>query len=160
MSHEGRRTFLRLLLILDFCGFPQRPGHLRVEPIEVVGIDCHIGSQLTELEPFRDALDRVLDLVDRLAESGIQIEHLDLGGGLGVRYRDEEPPTPQDWAKVVRDALRDQPYEIQLEPGRAISGNAGVMLTRGDRPKNGRIGVAVGMGGCAVGQGGRGSGGK
>ena len=99
------------------------------ESINVVGIDCHIGSQLTEIQPFVDALDRVLVLVDRLAEAGIVLKHLDLGGGLGIRYKDEEPPLPSDWSGALMDKLEGRDVEILIEPGRAIVGNAGVMLT-------------------------------
>lgn len=98
--------------------------------IAVTGIDCHIGSQLTELAPFVDALHRVLALAERLAKRGITISHLDLGGGLGIRYMDEQPPEPSDYAAVIRAHLADLPYEILLEPGRAIAGNAGILLTR------------------------------
>lgn len=98
--------------------------------LRVVGIDCHIGSQLTSLEPFIDALDRVLMLTDRLAAQGIEIEHLDLGGGLGIRYTDESPPQPDAYAAALSERLGDRPYEVVLEPGRAIAGNAGVLLTR------------------------------
>lgn len=98
--------------------------------VRVSGVDCHIGSQLTQLGPFLDALDRVLALVDRLAAAGIAIDHLDLGGGLGVRYRDETPPAPADYAKALLERLGDAPYEVFIEPGRAIAANAGVLLTR------------------------------
>jgi diaminopimelate decarboxylase len=98
--------------------------------IEVSGVDCHIGSQLTELEPFLDALDRVKALVDILVAGGISIDHLDLGGGLGVRYRDETPPEPAQYARALLQRLGDAPYEIFIEPGRAIAANAGVLLTR------------------------------
>lgn len=98
--------------------------------LRLVGIDCHIGSQLTSLAPFLDALDRVLLLADRLADRGIEIEHLDLGGGLGIRYIDEDPPTPQAYAKALLERLGERPFEVILEPGRAIAGNAGVLLTR------------------------------
>ena len=98
--------------------------------IRVVGIDCHIGSQLTELSPFLDALDRVLALADRLRQQGIDIAHLDLGGGLGIRYTDEQPPEPAAYAQALSERLGERPYEIILEPGRAIAGNAGVLLTR------------------------------
>ena len=98
--------------------------------IHVSGVDCHIGSQLTKLAPFLDALDRVLALVDRLAGDGIKIDHLDLGGGLGVRYNDETPPDPASYAQALLARLQDRPYEIFIEPGRAIAANAGVLLTR------------------------------
>ena len=98
--------------------------------IVVSGIDCHIGSQLTELAPFLDALERVLALVERLADDGIDIDHLDLGGGLGVRYAEESPPEPSTYAATLLDRLEELPYEIFIEPGRAIAANAGVLLTR------------------------------
>jgi diaminopimelate decarboxylase len=98
--------------------------------LRVTGIDCHIGSQLTELAPFIDALERVLELADRLERFGIPIAHLDLGGGLGIRYTDEQPPAPDEYARVLDRHLEGRPYEIILEPGRAIAGNAGVLLTR------------------------------
>jgi diaminopimelate decarboxylase len=98
--------------------------------IEIVGMDCHIGSQLTELRPFLDALDRLLLLVDELAEDGIQIKHLDLGGGLGVCYTDEQPPSAGDYIAAVIDKLGERPLSLIFEPGRSIAANAGVMLTR------------------------------
>ncbi len=98
--------------------------------VDVVGMDCHIGSQLTEVAPFLDAMDRVLALVDRLAEQDIVIKHLDLGGGLGVCYTDEVPPTPQEYIAAVLEKLGDRKLELIFEPGRSIAANAGVMLTR------------------------------
>ncbi|QQZ41943.1 diaminopimelate decarboxylase [Pseudomonas sp. SK3(2021)] len=98
--------------------------------LEVIGVDCHIGSQLTTLAPFIDALDRLLDLVDRLGECGIYLRHIDLGGGLGVRYRDEEPPLAADYVKAVRERLDGRDLELVFEPGRFIVANAGVLLTR------------------------------
>ncbi len=97
--------------------------------LKVVGLDCHIGSQLTEVTPFVDALDRVLSLLARLEAVGITIEHLDLGGGLGICYRDEQPPLPADYVKALYKKLADSSYEILLEPGRAIAGNAGILVT-------------------------------
>ena len=105
--------------------------------IRVSGIDCHIGSQLTELAPFLDALDRVLRLVGQLENEGITIDHIDLGGGLGVRYKDEQPPEPDAYAKAVAARLGDTPYQIYIEPGRAIAANAGVLLTRVEYLKHG-----------------------
>ncbi|PCI69907.1 MAG: diaminopimelate decarboxylase [Piscirickettsiaceae bacterium] len=102
----------------------------KFEHLNVVGLDCHIGSQLTEVQPFVDALDRVLSLLERLKVVGIDIQHLDLGGGLGIRYRDEEPPLPADYVKALYERLGDLPYEILLEPGRAIAGNAGILVTK------------------------------
>ncbi|MBR9909883.1 MAG: diaminopimelate decarboxylase [Gammaproteobacteria bacterium] len=96
----------------------------------VAGIDCHIGSQLTELRPFVDALDRVLQLVDQLQAQGIQIEHLDLGGGLGVTYRDETPPPVADYMAAIKQRLGQRQLALIFEPGRSIAANAGVLLTR------------------------------
>jgi diaminopimelate decarboxylase len=99
--------------------------------IRVTGIDCHIGSQLTEIAPFVDALDRVLDLVDRLAAAGIPLAHIDIGGGLGIPYRREDKPPPPDvYARALLERMANRPQELLLEPGRAIAGNAGVLLTR------------------------------
>ncbi|WP_350023368.1 diaminopimelate decarboxylase [Pseudomonas protegens] len=98
--------------------------------LEIVGVDCHIGSQLTTLEPFIDALDRLLDLVDRLGECGIYLRHIDLGGGLGVRYRDEEPPLAADYIKAVRERMDGRDLALVFEPGRFIVANAGALLTR------------------------------
>ncbi len=103
---------------------------LELPGLRLSGVDCHIGSQLLELSPFLDALDRVLALVDRLGEEGIALDHLDLGGGLGVPYRDEEPPAPAEYANAVARRLRGRQLEILVEPGRAIAANAGVLLTR------------------------------
>ncbi len=98
--------------------------------INIIGVDCHIGSQLTQVTPFLDALDRLLVLIDRLAARGIQIQHLDLGGGLGVRYRDEEPPVAGDYIRAVRERLVGRDVALVFEPGRYIVANAGVLLTR------------------------------
>ena len=98
--------------------------------LKIVGIDCHIGSQLTSIGPFLDALERVLSLGEQLRQEGIVIHHLDLGGGLGIRYRDEEPPAPSELAHAVCERLKETDYEIIVEPGRAIVGNAGILLTR------------------------------
>jgi len=105
--------------------------------LEVVGVDCHIGSQLTQVRPFVDALERVLALVARLEGQGVHIHHLDLGGGLGIRYRDEEPPLPAEHAAALMEHLRGKPYEILIEPGRAIIGNAGILVTRVELLKQG-----------------------
>ncbi|MDG4560954.1 MAG: diaminopimelate decarboxylase [Candidatus Competibacter sp.] len=105
--------------------------------LEIVGVDCHIGSQLTRVAPFVDALERVLALVGRLEAQGIAIRHLDLGGGLGIRYRDEEPPLPAEHAAALLERLRDRPHEILIEPGRAIVGNAGILVTRVELLKQG-----------------------
>jgi len=97
--------------------------------LNVVGIDCHIGSQLTDVKPFVDALERVLVLVDRLEEQGIHLHHLDLGGGLGICYQDEKPPQPAEQINSLLQKLGSRSYEILVEPGRAIVGNAGVLIT-------------------------------
>ncbi len=98
--------------------------------LKVLGVDCHIGSQLTSLPPFLDALDRLLALIDRLAERGIQIRHLDLGGGLGVRYKDETPPLASDYIAAVRQRIAGRALTLVFEPGRSIVANAGVLLTQ------------------------------
>lgn len=98
--------------------------------INIMGVDCHIGSQLTSVEPFVDALQRVLALVDRLAELDIHLHHLDIGGGLGITYDDEVPPSPAEYAAALRPLLAGRKLVILMEPGRAIVGNAGVLLTR------------------------------
>src|SRR5690554_5736311 len=106
----------------------------RLPHVRVVGLDCHIGSQLTELSPFLDALDRLLVLLERLREHDITVEHLDLGGGLGVPYRDERPPHPFDYAAALLQRLGQWEHGTGLtllfEPGRSIAANAGVLLTR------------------------------
>jgi len=98
--------------------------------LRVTGIDCHLGSQLTELAPFVAALERVLALADRLEQVGIPIAHLDLGGGLGIRYTDEQPPQPDAYAQALGSLLAERRHILILEPGRAIAGNAGILLTR------------------------------
>jgi len=98
--------------------------------IAVTGVDCHIGSQLTSTTPFLDALDRVLALVDALAADGIAIHHLDLGGGLGVRYRHETPPAPAEYIGKVLERLGSRRIPVFMEPGRAICANAGIFVTR------------------------------
>lgn len=96
----------------------------------VIGIACHIGSQLTQLQPFVDALDCVLEWVDELYQHGIQLQHLDLGGGLGVRYHDETPPTPTEYAQALFSRLRSRQLTLGIEPGRAIAANAGILVTK------------------------------
>jgi diaminopimelate decarboxylase len=98
--------------------------------IKIIGIDCHIGSQLTDSRPFLDALDRILELVAALKTAGIELHHLDLGGGLGIRYKDEQPPEPADYIQALLQRLGKTDFEILLEPGRAIVGNAGILVTR------------------------------
>ena len=96
----------------------------------IKGADCHIGSQLTELRPFLDAMDRMLALIDRLAEKGIVIEHLDVGGGLGVTYGEETPPQPDKYAAALLERLGERPLKLIFEPGRAIAANAGIFVTQ------------------------------
>lgn len=98
--------------------------------IEIHGVDCHIGSQITELSPFLDAFDRVLALVDALQENGITIEHIDLGGGIGICYQDEAPPAFNDYAKAMLQKLGTRKVKLVFEPGRALVGNAGILLTK------------------------------
>jgi diaminopimelate decarboxylase len=98
--------------------------------INIVGIDCHIGSQLTDARPFLDALDKVLELVEKLRAEGIELKHLDLGGGLGICYKDEQPPEPADYIKAILARLGKTDFKIMLEPGRAIVGNAGILVTQ------------------------------
>jgi diaminopimelate decarboxylase len=98
--------------------------------IDVISIDCHIGSQLTELSPYIDALTRLLDLVNSLNQQGLNIHHMDLGGGLGIRYQDEKPPLPSDWAAALSEQLLSFEGTIVVEPGRAIAGNAGILVTQ------------------------------
>ena len=105
--------------------------------LDVVGVDCHIGSQLTEMSPFLDALDKLLELIDDLAEDGIKLDHLDLGGGLGVRYRDEEPPAIADYVSAVLAHLEGRDLTLMFEPGRSICADAGVLLTRVQHLKSG-----------------------
>lgn len=98
--------------------------------LSVQGIDCHIGSQLLTLSPFMDALDRLLILAERLEQQGIHIHHLDLGGGLGVRYNDEQPPEPVDYMRQLFTDKRLKKYEIVVEPGRTIAANSGILVTK------------------------------
>ncbi|MBI44104.1 MAG: diaminopimelate decarboxylase [Oceanospirillales bacterium] len=98
--------------------------------LEILGVDCHIGSQLTSVAPFLDALDRVLALIDTLAGQGIRIRHLDMGGGLGVTYQDERPPDPSEYVQALAERMGDRSLELILEPGRSIAANAGILVTR------------------------------
>jgi diaminopimelate decarboxylase len=102
----------------------------RMKNIEVAGVDCHIGSQLTRTAPFVDALTRMVELVEELRESGLDITYLDVGGGLGITYLDEEPPLPREYAREILLVAKDLECTLILEPGRVIAGNAGILLTR------------------------------
>ncbi len=105
--------------------------------LEIHGVDCHIGSQLTELSPFLEAVDKLLALIDQLAADGIHIRHLDVGGGLGVRYDDETPPEPSHYAEELKKRLQGRHLTLVFEPGRAIAANAGVLLTKVEHLKPG-----------------------
>jgi diaminopimelate decarboxylase len=105
--------------------------------LDITGIDCHIGSQLTELAPFVDAFRKVLELVDALVAEGIVLKHIDLGGGLGIRYQDEAPPSPASYVAALLDCVGDRSQKILLEPGRSLVGNAGVLLTKVEYLKHG-----------------------
>jgi diaminopimelate decarboxylase len=105
--------------------------------LRIIGMDCHIGSQLTEASPFIDAVEKILKMADVLAGEGIHLEHLDLGGGLGICYRDETPPAIADYVGALLSALGDRRERLILEPGRALVGNSGVLLTRVEYLKHG-----------------------
>ncbi len=98
--------------------------------VDLVGLDCHIGSQLTAISPFVDAMERMLALADEILRAGVTLHHMNIGGGLGVRYRDETPPLPADYARAIVDRLGSRDLRITIEPGRALVANAGVLLTR------------------------------
>ncbi|MGN1392957.1 MAG: diaminopimelate decarboxylase [Succinivibrionaceae bacterium] len=108
-----------------------------LENIEIKGIDCHIGSQLTSLAPFADALDRLLILIKKLENIGIKLHHIDVGGGLGVDYKDEIPPTPCEYMNVIKDKLKDLKLKLICEPGRSMVANAGYLITKVEYIKEG-----------------------
>jgi len=97
--------------------------------IEIIGIDCHIGSQITEIEPFREALRKIKELITELRQEGIAVKYLDLGGGLGITYEQETPPHPNEYARAILDEIRGHDLTLILEPGRVIAGNAGILVT-------------------------------
>ncbi len=101
-----------------------------MKSVQVVGIDCHIGSQLTSTQPFLDAIERLLAMVDELDQEGIQLSHFDMGGGLGVTYNEEQPPHPSELIALVRDRFRGRALTLLVEPGRSIAANAGIFITR------------------------------
>jgi diaminopimelate decarboxylase len=107
--------------------------------LQVTGIDCHIGSQLTEVSPFIAAAEKVLQLVDKLGAEGIRLEHIDLGGGLGIRYSDETPPSMAEYAGALLSAIKNRSEKLVVEPGRSLVGNAGVLLTRVEYLKPGEV---------------------
>ncbi len=102
----------------------------KMDNIEVAGVSCHIGSQLTKVSPFVDALKKLKDLITRLSGAGIEIKYLDLGGGLGITYNDEKPPLPEEYAGALRETLGDMKLTLILEPGRVIMGNSGILVAR------------------------------
>lgn len=109
----------------------------RLENVRIEGIDCHIGSQLTDIAPVAEALGRIAELVDRLAAEGIELSHIDVGGGMGIRYQSETPPPIEEYARAVKAAFPDPRHRLLFEPGRLLSGNAGVLLTRVEYVKHG-----------------------
>jgi len=98
--------------------------------VDVIGIDCHIGSQITEAQPFKDALESLKTLMDEIKKIGIEIQYLDMGGGLGITYDDETPPDPGEYARAIVESLKGTPIRLILEPGRVIVGNAGILVTK------------------------------
>ena len=100
-----------------------------MDHIKIIGIDCHIGSQLTDLTPYWDSLERILLLVDDLSDSGIELEHIDVGGGLGVTYENEQPPLPKEMLDGLFERLGNRTHKLAFEPGRSISANAGILVT-------------------------------
>ena len=110
---------------------------LALPHLQVVGIDCHIGSQLTEIAPFAEALDKVLELVSTLEADGLRFKHIDIGGGVGIRYRDEAPPALADYARVLLSRMAGRAETLVVEPGRSLVGNAGWLLTRVEYLKHG-----------------------
>lgn len=108
-----------------------------LQHLDIHGIDCHIGSQLTEVEPFQEALEKILALADRLRQAGIALSHLDIGGGLGIRYSDETPPTAEQYARALLSVIGDRGHKLLFEPGRLLVGNAGLLLTRVEYLKRG-----------------------
>jgi len=107
-----------------------------LDSIDIKGIDCHIGSQITELQPFEDSIKKLLGLIDHLQSIGILIKHIDIGGGVGIQYSDEVPPTFSDYAKTVKNILKGRNLNIIFEPGRALVGKAGILLTEVEYIKN------------------------
>ena len=105
--------------------------------IDIIGIDCHIGSQITDVRPFKDALDSLMSLIDELALLGIRIKYLDMGGGLGITYGDEVPPHPEEYARTIASSLKNDTFKLILEPGRVIAGNAGILVTKALYQKTG-----------------------
>lgn len=101
-----------------------------LDHVKVVGIDAHIGSQITTVEPFVESAERLADLVEQLQGEGIRLEHIDIGGGLGIRYADEKPPEPSEWVRAILPALKRTGLRVILEPGRSLIGNVGILVTK------------------------------
>ena len=109
----------------------------KLDSINIKGIDCHTGSQITELKPFEDSIKKLMELINHLKSIDIFIKHIDIGGGIGIKYSKEEPPTFSDYAKTVKNILQDTDLKIIFEPGRALIGKSGVLLTEVEFIKNG-----------------------
>ncbi len=116
---------IELALVLPLCRQIKNMSNLNL-----IGIGCHIGSQITEIEPFQEALDCLLELIEQLSAENISLKHVDIGGGLGIRYRDENPPSIHDYVFALRNKLKERKFDIILEPGRVIVADAGILLTR------------------------------
>jgi diaminopimelate decarboxylase len=117
--------------VLPLCAAIKNMPHLKL-----IGIACHIGSQITDLTPFVDAIDRVLELATVMAQLDIKLEHINIGGGLGVTYQDEQLPSIKEYVKTLCEKFAKQPYEIIIEPGRALTANAGILLTQVEHLKH------------------------
>ena len=141
----GTHPYISTGLKKNKFGVPiERAYNLYVEAskmngIEIVGIDCHIGSQLTTLDPFRASLDRLLILIDRLEKAGITLSHIDVGGGLGVVYNDETPPSIAEYVQAIKEKLVNKNLEILCEPGRSMVANAGILVAKCEYIKEGEV---------------------
>lgn len=102
----------------------------KLDHIQIMGVDCHIGSQITDVQPFKDTLASLINLIDKLKENGVSIQYLDMGGGLGITYGDETPPAPDEYARAIKETLKDASFKLILEPGRVIVGNAGILAAQ------------------------------
>jgi diaminopimelate decarboxylase len=111
----------------------------KLKNIKIVGIDCHIGSQITESQPFIEALESLKNLIDELIQIGIEIKYIDMGGGLGITYNDESPPHPREYARAIVDSLKGSHLQLILEPGRVIVGNAGILVSKILFRKSGQV---------------------
>jgi len=111
----------------------------KLKNIDIVGIDCHIGSQITESKPFIEALESLKKLINEIRQMGIEIRYMDMGGGLGIKYEDESPPHPREYARAIVESLKGSNLQLILEPGRVIVGNAGILVTRVLFRKSGKV---------------------